>query len=305
MDSPHLSSRVLERTGGTAIGQALWYHTAQSEAWSASHPREGSDPRCPQPGHLGATRTIVLLAARGSGDDGRGHRVGTRMARKGPRFPARPVPSRRRQRETHCFGASRRSGDPASPAGFDRGLMPLDASTGGLRAWFLRHGIGVDCSAFVQHALARLLQAGRTAPGDVPEERKVELGLVPSGWVYRGANESSGGDLFARVPTPATAKPEDAQPDPATCAWQPAQSAPRLARSSFIWSNPPLPPASPAARRRGRSGLTRAAPHLPRSTFGLHVRLRRDRRQPACACSPDRVQCERSGWLCGADLRPA
>jgi hypothetical protein len=95
-------------------------------------------------------------------------------------------------------------------AAVDRGLVPVVAGSHDLRAWLKRYGIGLDCSAFVQHALTRLVRASHAAVGEAPDERDGSgLGFVRSGWVYRDVTESAARDLFAHIPAPGAARPGD------------------------------------------------------------------------------------------------
>jgi hypothetical protein len=95
-------------------------------------------------------------------------------------------------------------------AAVDRGLIPLTANSHDLRGWLHRYGIGLDCSAFVQHALTRLVQASRAAAGETPGGKDGDsLGFVRTGWVYRDVTESADRDLFAHIPTPGAARPGD------------------------------------------------------------------------------------------------
>jgi hypothetical protein len=106
-------------------------------------------------------------------------------------------------------------------AAVDRGLVPVSADkphpdSRDLRDWLKRYGIGLDCSAFVQHALTRLVRAGRAAMGVPASERDdVVLGFVRTGWVYRDVTGEPGEpDLFALVPTPGEARPGDVHVKP-------------------------------------------------------------------------------------------
>jgi hypothetical protein len=95
-------------------------------------------------------------------------------------------------------------------AAVDAGLVDATAGSQALRAWLRQYGIGVDCSAFVQHALVRLVRSSRAAAGKAPGARDGSgLGFVRSGWVYRDVTESADGDLFCHVPTPGAARPGD------------------------------------------------------------------------------------------------
>jgi hypothetical protein len=98
----------------------------------------------------------------------------------------------------------------------DRRLIPADASKSypdshDLRQWLKTYGIGVDCSAFVQQALARVVRACSAATGEVSgESQSYEVGWMLSRGVYREINAAADEDSrFERVPTPGEARPGD------------------------------------------------------------------------------------------------
>jgi hypothetical protein len=80
-----------------------------------------------------------------------------------------------------------------------------------LRQWLKHYGIGVDCSAFVQQALSRVIQACRAATG----EYRGGLDSDGAGWmtskgVYREVTSHRGElERFQQVSTPGEARPGD------------------------------------------------------------------------------------------------
>jgi hypothetical protein len=98
----------------------------------------------------------------------------------------------------------------------DRGLVPAGKSRPypdghDLRKWLKEYGIGVDCSAFVQQALTRLVRACCGAVGDsAAGQRGYHVGWMTSGGVYGDVTGDAGNDgRFERVPTPGEARPGD------------------------------------------------------------------------------------------------
>jgi hypothetical protein len=98
----------------------------------------------------------------------------------------------------------------------DRGLIP---ASGGkqypdhkdLRAWLKQYGIGVDCSAFVQQALVRLVQASYAAAGETPDRKgNYGVGSIQSSAVLMDIEkELKKNDRFEAVETPGEARPGD------------------------------------------------------------------------------------------------
>lgn len=80
-----------------------------------------------------------------------------------------------------------------------------------LRQWLKTYGIGVDCSAFVRHALTRLVRACYAAVDEVSDQSHTyEVGWMLSRGVYREINAAADEDSrFERVPTPGEARSGD------------------------------------------------------------------------------------------------
>jgi len=100
-------------------------------------------------------------------------------------------------------------------AAVDQGLVPRsvgeDPLTGvDLRAWLQQYGIGVDCSAFVQHTLTHLLERSYAAVGDTPAGRQdTDVGWMLAATVYRRLVQESIDCRFELVATPGQARPGD------------------------------------------------------------------------------------------------
>ncbi len=100
-------------------------------------------------------------------------------------------------------------------AAVDAGLVPRPAGRdhligASLRAWLQRYGIGVDCSAFVQHTLTHLLQTTYAAAGGTPaSSRDADVGWLRAASVYRKLTEEAEDCRFDRVVTPGGARPGD------------------------------------------------------------------------------------------------
>jgi len=80
-----------------------------------------------------------------------------------------------------------------------------------LRRWLREYGIGVDCSAFVQQAHTRLVEASRVAVGDARNTgHDYRVGWMTSSGVYRDVTaDAESRDRFDQVPTPDKARPGD------------------------------------------------------------------------------------------------
>ena len=80
-----------------------------------------------------------------------------------------------------------------------------------LRQWLKTYGIGVDCSAFVQHALTHVVRACYAAAGETSDEAQCyDVGWMLSRGVYREINATASEDSrFAPVATPGEARPGD------------------------------------------------------------------------------------------------
>ncbi len=98
----------------------------------------------------------------------------------------------------------------------DQGLVPAGGGRSypdghDLRQWLVTYGIGVDCSAFVQQVLTRLMQVCHAADGESSGQRQGPgVGWITSLGVY--AEVTAGprrGSRFDRVSTPAQARPGD------------------------------------------------------------------------------------------------
>jgi len=100
----------------------------------------------------------------------------------------------------------------------DRQLVPAGAGMPypdghDLRQWLKTYGVGVDCSAFVQQALTRVVRACYAAMGEVSgESQSYEVGWMLSRGVYREINADAGeASRFEHVATPGEARPGDVQ----------------------------------------------------------------------------------------------
>jgi hypothetical protein len=100
-------------------------------------------------------------------------------------------------------------------AAVDEGIVPLPTGqsrlTGErLRAWLQGYGIGVDCSAFVQHTLTYLLQTSLSAVGGTPDNQQdADVGWMRAAPVHRKLIEGREDCRFDRVATPQDARPGD------------------------------------------------------------------------------------------------
>ena len=101
-------------------------------------------------------------------------------------------------------------------AAVDRGLVPAGAGRShpdgsDLRQWLKRYGIGVDCSAFVQHALTDLVRASSAAVGDTSDRASdYTVGWLRSPGVYVKLTTGQGGETrFDPVSMPSEARPGD------------------------------------------------------------------------------------------------
>jgi hypothetical protein len=78
-----------------------------------------------------------------------------------------------------------------------------------LRAWLKKYGTGVDCSAFVQQALGRIMGSSYAAVGETPD-KKNKVGSIQSTAVLKDVkNELKKNDRFEEVATPGEARPGD------------------------------------------------------------------------------------------------
>lgn len=78
-----------------------------------------------------------------------------------------------------------------------------------LRAWLKKYGIGVDCSAFVQQALGRIMASSYAAVGETPG-KKNQVGSIQSTAALKDVkNELKKNDRFEEVATPGEARPGD------------------------------------------------------------------------------------------------
>jgi hypothetical protein len=98
----------------------------------------------------------------------------------------------------------------------DQGLVPVPEGrpypgSSDLRNWLKKYGIGVDCSAFVQQTLTRLVRACYAAIGDNPDRgHSHSVGWMTSKGVYRDIMADPGkGERFEKVSTPGEARPGD------------------------------------------------------------------------------------------------
>lgn len=80
-----------------------------------------------------------------------------------------------------------------------------------VRQWLKTYGLGIDCSAFVQHALTRVVRRYRAALGStVDEAAPYQVGWLLSRPVYQNiAGVGEGDARFALVVTPGDARPGD------------------------------------------------------------------------------------------------
>jgi hypothetical protein len=99
----------------------------------------------------------------------------------------------------------------------DGGLIPAGAGRSypngrDLRDWLKEYGIGVDCSAFVQQALTRVMTACQAAVGECGAQLRAEpaVGWLSSRGVYSEVTAGpDAGRRFDRVYTPSKARPGD------------------------------------------------------------------------------------------------
>jgi hypothetical protein len=98
-------------------------------------------------------------------------------------------------------------------AAVDANLLPAGQGplTGmALRAWMVRYGIGVDCSAFVQHTLTHLLCTSYVEAGQAPATpQETDVGWMRSPTVQRRLLENAPDRRFDLVAVPAQARPGD------------------------------------------------------------------------------------------------
>ena len=100
-------------------------------------------------------------------------------------------------------------------AAVDEGLVSkpadVDHLTGNdLRAWLQRYGIGVDCSAFVQHCLTHLLQVSYAAVRATPARpQDATVGWMRAASTHRKLIQGSKDCRFDLIATPKHARPGD------------------------------------------------------------------------------------------------
>jgi hypothetical protein len=96
-------------------------------------------------------------------------------------------------------------------AAVEQGLVPAESDGYDLRTWLKHYGIGIDCSAFVQHALTQVVRTCyarmRAHSHGHPE---YEVGWMRGVSVYsRLTTDPPGSRRFLNVPTPMDARPGD------------------------------------------------------------------------------------------------
>jgi hypothetical protein len=97
-------------------------------------------------------------------------------------------------------------------AAVDQGLVPAESLDGyGLRTWLKQYGIGVDCSAFVQHALTEVVRSCYVRMGAHDHEYlDYEVGWMRPITVYsRLTTDPPSSKRFVNVRAPMDARPGD------------------------------------------------------------------------------------------------
>jgi hypothetical protein len=96
-------------------------------------------------------------------------------------------------------------------AAVDQGLVPAESDGYDLRTWLRHYGIGIECSAFVQHALTQVVRSCYARMGAHPREYlDYEVGWLRSVTVYsRLTTDPPSSKRFENVRAPVDARPGD------------------------------------------------------------------------------------------------
>ena len=97
-------------------------------------------------------------------------------------------------------------------AAVNQGLVPAECLDGyALRTWLKRYGIGIDCSAFVQHTLTRVVRSCYAKIGAHSSEcLNFEVGWMRAPTAYsRLTTDPPSSERFENVHTPLDARPGD------------------------------------------------------------------------------------------------
>ena len=96
-------------------------------------------------------------------------------------------------------------------AAVDQGLVPAEPDGYNLRTWLIHYGIGIECSAFVQHALTQVVRSCYARMGAHPREYLgYEVGWLRSTTVYsRLTTDPPSSKRFENVRAAVDARPGD------------------------------------------------------------------------------------------------
>lgn len=96
-------------------------------------------------------------------------------------------------------------------AAVEQGVVPAKSDGYGLRTWLKHYGIGIDCSAFVQHALTQVVRTCYARMGaHSRKHREYQVGWMRGVSVYsRLTTDPPSSRRFQNVETPMDARPGD------------------------------------------------------------------------------------------------